>query len=222
MKSKLGVIVLVAFSFVVFASYNASAGAYNEVESNNTRLDAQDISNGFTNYVPSNIANWSGHPYKHSVSVYGTGDTTIDYYKFTLLEESSVIFDIDYGYSQSGLPDSVDTYLAIYNDVTADSFISTYGGGYTDPGSVDGPIAGRTPDPWISPRGKLQPGTYYAGVFETVIRGNTGYNEGLHPGSTYVLHVASTHPVAITPEPVSSILFLLGGGVIAFRRKFSR
>ncbi len=215
-------VVFFVAAFVFCAWSNADAGILSEIEPNDTLLTAQDIKNGFTTGVWDPDVNNGYSWFLYSASVQGTGNGTQDCFKFSLLEPSSVHFDVDYAWKQNETPANVNLFMELFNNPSNPSFSSTSGYWAADSGSLSWQYGG-TPDPYLYPVGNLAAGTYYVRLSEEVVHNGFVYYEGIHAGATYTLHIASTGkpdmPVKVVPEPVSAALFLLGGGAFAFRRR---
>ena len=195
----------------------AQASYFAEVEANDTLAQAQSMDPYFSLDFDPDIGDINGVNWSTTIlhaSVIATGDSTYDYYSFTLSSDYTVILDIDYGMpaydSEIGLWKADGTYIT-END---DHFISVGAGGSEH--SYDSFI--QIP---------LQAGSYIVGVAKYYSNGNGGNigwdaNSNVIPiGADYTLHVS----VGTVPEAETYAMMLAGLGLVGFtasRRKLAK
>lgn len=205
---------------ILMASSSAHGSYIFESESNDTLTTAQDISSAWTKRdTPGHVANGYSH-FWYWAAVRATGDETPDYFSFKLLETTAIQFDVDYADTDLGL---VIWQSTGNNSFTGKSSIGGHNG--LDPGSNS------TDDPYWYYR-PLAAGTYVVGIDHDPEFGkynNTGFthsNSGIPVGSNYCLSFATFQEPFIAPnvvpEPMSMVLFGLGGGLLVLRKKIAR
>jgi hypothetical protein len=193
-------------------SVNAIADDIIELEPNDTATEAQNVDGDFTVGPNDDIADADTMPW---VSISAGGDETFDYFSFEVPAAGvEGVFDIDYGYVNSGGVDDVDTVLCLYDAVDwtvladsddSDALLGAGGSiGYLvdDLPTLDSYIAVTFPGP----------GTYVIGVGERQIGtaslcdSNGIVGLGLHSGAEYELQISLSEHHVITPQPPGPVL----------------
>lgn len=180
---------------------------------------AQSLDNYFSLNYDANIQDSTVNPH---ASVNGHGDGTIDFFLFTLNYASTVLLDIDNGWSTQ---DDMDSWVDIYSFSTGTYIAFNDDKGY----GVNGANAGDNSvdsgsfawlvesfDSWLVV--SLEAGQYIARVGSYVYDQGGGYwsPEGVSPGYDYTLHVSISRAVSIddvASAPTSATLLLLLGGI---------
>jgi len=201
MRRTIVLLAAMAAMVVVYAGA-ALAAAVSEVEPNDSIAQAQNIDASFDTSQNADIASSTDVP---NATVNGTGNGSLDFYKFTVPagDPARVILDIDH----TTPPGSYDSMIELYDS----------SGVRIGDNDDDGADSGSTVDGNFDSRigTTLDPGTYYVGV---------GSFSGFGPvpaGATYQLHVSvgndTTPPdTTITAGPVDGSLVNPGIATFSF------
>ena len=180
MRRTIVLLAAMAAMVVVYAGA-ALAAAVSEVEPNDSIAQAQNIDASFDTSQNADIASSTDVP---NATVNGTGNGSLDFYKFTVPagDPARVILDIDH----TTPPGSYDSMIELYDS----------GGVRIGDNDDDGADSGSTVDGNFDSRigTTLDPGTYYVGV---------GSFSGFGPvpaGATYQLHVSVGNDDTTPPD----------------------
>lgn len=221
-------ILVIAIAVVLIFSGLSRAAYFTETEPNDTFAQADNIDSYFSLGAEPDVGNPTDYGLGKSpdpqiipwVSITGSGDNTIDYFSFTVTDDSWFWMDLDYGY----IPDTqnYDSQLILYkyNPSTSSYEYPYLGSGgndlayyYGGTGSVS--AYGNGDDTSLDAywRAKIGAGFYVLGVMN--------YSAGPVPNDVhYKVQVSLENPV-----PIPGAIWLLGSGligIVGIKKKFKK